>query len=59
MSSLYSFPNGSSLRDIGFAIGVLNEFFRLRFSAHFFPPHYHVFNKVVKNRIEEEKKEDK
>jgi len=47
------------LRDIGLAIRVLNKLLWLRLSTPFVPPHYHIFNKVVKNRIEEEKKEDK
>jgi hypothetical protein len=58
VSTVYSFPNGSSLRDIGLAIRVLNKFLWLRFPAPFFPPHGHVFNKVVKNRVKEEKEED-
>lgn len=37
---------------------VLNQFFWLRLSAPFFPPHRHVFNKVVKNSVKKEKKDD-
>jgi hypothetical protein len=46
------------LRNIGLAIGVLDKFLWLRFPVPFFSPHGHVFNKVVKNRVKDEKKED-
>jgi hypothetical protein len=58
ISPFHSLPDGSSLRDIGLAIWVLNKLLWLRLSAPFVPPHHHVFNEVVKNRIEQEKKED-
>jgi hypothetical protein len=56
--SFYPFLDGSSLGNIGLAIRILDKLFRLRFPARFLPPHCHVFNKVVKNRVKEEKKED-
>jgi hypothetical protein len=59
ISPFHSLPNGCLPKDIGLAIGVLNKFLWLRLSPPFVPPHHHIFNKVVKNRIEEEKKEDK
>ena len=40
------------------AIRVLNQFFWLRFLASFFPPPRDVFNKIVKNGVKEEKKDD-
>jgi len=55
---LDSLPNGCSFRNIGLATGVLNKFLWLRSPAPFFPPHGHVFNKGVKNRVKDEKKED-
>lgn len=58
ISSLYSFSNGSPPWNIGLAIAVLDKFFWLRFPAPSSPPHGHVFNEVVKNRVKEEKKED-
>jgi len=58
ISPLDSLPNRCSFRNIGLAIRVFNKFFRLRFPAPFFPPHGHVFNKVVKNQVKEEKEED-
>ena len=33
ISSFYSFPKGSSPRDIGLARGILNQLFRAGFSA--------------------------
>jgi hypothetical protein len=58
MSTVYSFPNGSSLRNIGLATGVLNKFLWLRFPGPFFSPHGHVFNQGVKNHVKDEEKED-
>jgi hypothetical protein len=38
------------------AVGILNKFFRFGLPAQLFPPH--VFNEIVKNGVNEEKKED-
>jgi len=54
-----SFSNGSSLLDIGLAIGILNKFFWLQLPIQFFPLEEYVFNKVAKDRIKKEEKEDK
>ena len=54
----YPFPNGSSLWDIGLAIGILNKFFWSKLPIQFSPLYEYVFNKVMKDRIEEEKKKD-
>jgi hypothetical protein len=59
VSSFYPFSNGSSPRDIGLAIGILDKFFWFELSVQFFPLHEYAFNQVVKDRIEEEKKKDR
>jgi hypothetical protein len=59
ISSLHFFSNGSSLCDIGLAIGILNKFFGLKPPIQFFALREYVFNKVAKDRREKEKKEDK
>jgi hypothetical protein len=58
ISAFYSLPDGGSLGYIGLAIRVLDKFFRLGFSAHIFSSHGRVFEKIVKNRVKEEKKKD-
>jgi hypothetical protein len=58
ISSFYPFSNGSSLWDIGMAIGILDKFLWFALPVQFFPLDEYVFNKVVKDRIKEKKKED-
>ena len=55
---VYSLFNGSSLRNIGLAIGILNKLFCLSSLRPFFPPNGHVFNKVVENPVKEKEEKD-
>jgi hypothetical protein len=54
-----SFSNGSSLLDIGLAIGILNKFFWLRLPIQFFPLFEYPIHQVAKGRIKKKKKEGK
>ena len=60
LSSSNSFPNRSSLLDIGLTIGILNKFFRFRFRPpiQFFPLFEYPIHQAVKDRIKKEKKKD-
>jgi hypothetical protein len=58
ISSSHPFSDGRSLWDIGLTIGILNKFFRFNLPIQFFSLHEYIFHKVVKDHIEEEKKED-
>jgi hypothetical protein len=58
MFSLDSLLKGGSFGNIGLAIRVLDKLFWLKFPPPFFPPNGHVFNKVVKNHVEEKKEEN-
>jgi len=55
ISSFYPFSKGSSLWDIGLAIGILDKFFWFKLPIQFFPLRENIFNKAVKDRIKEEK----
>ena len=52
------FLKSRSFRNVGLAVGILNELFWVSLSVQFFPSLSHVFNKVVKKGVEEEKEDD-
>lgn len=58
LSSSNSFPNRSSLLDIGLTIGILNKFFWFRLPIEFFPQFEYPIHQVVKDRIKKKKKKD-
>jgi hypothetical protein len=52
------FLKSRSFRDVGLAEGILNELFWVSLSVQFSPSPSHVFDKVLKTGIEEEKEEN-